>query len=158
MRVWEYSGHQGRTRSDPRRPQVSVPLISRPVVSYREGGTTPLWGVWWAACLDLSVLVWVSFLFSRDDLTVCHVSILYNHDRLRILDWSLSVYMQHQHAVCCWRVVSFSSQLLSYYGKQYALIIWPCILYFDIIVTHILARFNWIYSYFSDLPSLSLWL
>ena len=36
-----YSGHQERTRSDPRQPQVSVPLISRPVVSYRKGGTTP---------------------------------------------------------------------------------------------------------------------
>ena len=39
------SGHQGRTQSDPHWPQVSVPLISRPVVSYREGGTTPLRGV-----------------------------------------------------------------------------------------------------------------
>ena len=41
----EAAGHQGRTESDPHQPQVSVPLISRPVVSYRKGGTTPLRGV-----------------------------------------------------------------------------------------------------------------
>ena len=41
----EAAGHQGRTQSDPHQPQVSVPLISRPVVSYRKGGTTPLRGV-----------------------------------------------------------------------------------------------------------------
>ena len=34
-------------RGDPYRPQVSVPLISRPVTCYRKGRTTPLWGVWW---------------------------------------------------------------------------------------------------------------
>ena len=49
------SGHQGRTQSDPHQLQVSVPLISRPVVSYRKGGTTPLQGVRWSI-LHLFVL------------------------------------------------------------------------------------------------------
>ena len=42
------SGHQGRTQSDPHQLQIKkflVPLISRPVVSYRKGRTTPLQGV-----------------------------------------------------------------------------------------------------------------
>ena len=38
----EDSGHQRRTQSDGHQPQVSVPLISRPVASYGEGRTTPL--------------------------------------------------------------------------------------------------------------------
>ena len=50
---WD-SDHQGRTQSDGHQPQVSVPLrasyttvlISRPVASYRKGGTTPPRGVW----------------------------------------------------------------------------------------------------------------
>ena len=34
-------------------PQVSVPLISRPVARYRKGGTTPMWSL---ASISMSVL------------------------------------------------------------------------------------------------------
>ena len=39
------SSLQGRTQSDHHWPQVSVPLISQPMVSYRKGRGTPPWGV-----------------------------------------------------------------------------------------------------------------
>ena len=70
---FDYSGHQGRAQSDHHRPQVSVPLISQPMVSYRNGGTTPLQEVRLHA-------LWPSqfFLLSRDKLTLCmYVSHVY---------------------------------------------------------------------------------
>ena len=68
------SGHQGRTRSDPHWPQVSVPLISDPWSATERAGPLPyeesgsmLFGALWPS----------RFFLSRDRLTfsVCHVPV-----------------------------------------------------------------------------------
>ena len=62
------SGHQGRTQSDDQWPRVWVPLISRPVANYREGGTTPLWGVRlsWSFEAHCRFFSWPEYSFSSN--------------------------------------------------------------------------------------------
>ena len=69
--ILNVSGHQGRTQSE---PQVSVPLISQPVVSYRGGGTTPLQGVRLGYLGLFFILGFCSHVRVINSLFLCHVS------------------------------------------------------------------------------------